>query len=69
MLPSTLPFPAFSYLLWNSHKARTLENLAGADVDLTSEEVKQIDEFLEAHPVMGSRYVDQLSKEALQLWG
>jgi len=41
----------------SSHSERTLENLAGGDVVLTSEEIAEINKILDAIPVKGVRYV------------
>ena len=48
---------------------RTLENLAGGDVELSSEDLAEIDKVLETHTVKGGRYVDAVPNEKLLLWG
>ncbi|ETW79569.1 Aldo-keto reductase 6 [Heterobasidion irregulare TC 32-1] len=60
--PHVLPLPG------SSHKDRTLENLQGADVALTSAELKEIDTILETHPVAGGRYIDGMETR-FNLWG
>ena len=48
---------------------RTLENISGGDVELSSEELSEIDRVLSSHAVKGGRYVDTVSDEKLHLWG
>lgn len=48
---------------------RTLENLAAGDIELSAEDLKEIEEVLEKHPVNGTRYVDGVPTERLRLWG
>jgi len=60
--PHIMPLPG------SSNKKRTLENLEGADVELTLEELKEIDQVLEAHTVAGGRYIDGLETR-FNLWG
>ena len=48
---------------------RTLENIAGGDVELSSEELSEIDHVLSSHAVKGGRYVDAVPDEKLHLWG
>ena len=50
------------------NKTRTIENLAGGDVDLTAEEVAEINNILEAYPVKGGRFVREAEDDA-QTWG
>ncbi|KAI0796124.1 aldo/keto reductase [Abortiporus biennis] len=57
-----LPLPG------SSRKERTLENLAGGDVELTSEEKADIDKIINEFEVKGSRYMGTDPK-ALLLWG
>ncbi|KAA1476979.1 aldo/keto reductase [Dentipellis sp. KUC8613] len=59
--PHVVPLPG------SSHKTRTLENLAGGDVELTDAELAEIDAVREAHGVQGGRYVDELGDKALHL--
>jgi len=40
----------------SSHKTRTLENMAAADIKLSEAELKAIDKLLEENPVKGLRY-------------
>lgn len=47
---------------------RTLENIAGGDIVLTAEDLKEIDAILDKYPVQGSRYIDGMS-EVFHLWG
>ncbi|KZT67695.1 Aldo/keto reductase [Daedalea quercina L-15889] len=56
-----LPLPGMS------SKKRTLENLAGGDVVLTKEDLKDIDEVVEKYPVKGDRYFGDDNR--LLLWG
>ncbi|EMD38423.1 hypothetical protein CERSUDRAFT_113579 [Gelatoporia subvermispora B] len=60
--PHVLPLPG------SSHKKRTLENLAGGDVELTPEEVAEINAAISGHEVKGARYVD-VDPKVLHLWG
>jgi len=60
--PHIMPLPG------SSNKKRTIENLEGAEVVLTPEELEEIDTVLEAHTVAGGRYIDGLESR-LNLWG
>ena len=51
----------------DSKKERTLENLAGGDVQLTETDVAEINEVLARHEVKGDRYFG--NAEAAHLWG
>lgn len=48
---------------------RTSENIAGGDVELSSEDLSEIDLVLSSHAVKGGRYVDAVPDEKLHLWG
>ncbi|KAH9950693.1 aldo/keto reductase [Amylocystis lapponica] len=60
--PHVIPLPG------SSHKKRTLENLAAADIALTDAEIAEIAEILDKHTVKGGRYVD-VDPKVLHLWG
>ena len=45
-----------------------MENLAGGDIELTTAELKEIDEILDNHTVAGGRYIDGLESR-FNLWG
>ncbi|EPQ53205.1 Aldo/keto reductase [Gloeophyllum trabeum ATCC 11539] len=60
--PHMLPIPG------SSHKDRTLENVAAANVDLSSEDMDSIGRILLQYPVKGGRYWDA-SEAELHLWG
>jgi pyridoxine 4-dehydrogenase len=49
-------------------KERTLENLAGVDVVLSSEDLAEIDKILASFEVKGGRYNDNMAAH-LHLWG
>lgn len=53
----------------SSNKKRTLENLAGGDIELSPEELAEIDKVFETHTVKGSRFIDEIPDEKLHLWG
>ncbi|TFY76051.1 hypothetical protein EWM64_g7959 [Hericium alpestre] len=59
--PHVIPIPG------SSHKKRTLENLAGGDLELTPEDLAEVDAVREAHPVQGGRYFDEVPVEKLHL--
>ncbi|KAF8264001.1 NADP-dependent oxidoreductase domain-containing protein [Lactarius quietus] len=59
--PHVVPLPGSS--------CRTLENIAGGDVELSSEELSEIDRVLSSHAVKGGRYIDTVPDEKLYLWG
>ena len=48
---------------------RTLENLAGGDVELSTEDLAEIAQLLEKYPRKGARYFDHASEKQLRLWG
>ena len=50
-----------------SHKTRNLENMKAAEIDLTPEEISEINQFIEEHPVVGHRYFGEAVN--LRLWG
>ncbi|KAI5122111.1 hypothetical protein M0805_002233 [Coniferiporia weirii] len=52
----------------SSSKERTLENIVGGEIELTSEEVAAINKVLEDNPVQGGRYFAG-SDEQNHLWG
>ncbi len=54
--------------LFLSHETRTLENLAGGNVELTAEEKTEIQALVNEFEVKGDRYAGQDAK-ALHLWG
>jgi len=60
--PHIMPLPG------SSNKKRTLENLEGGDVELTLEELEEIDKVLDTHTVAGGRYIDELETH-FNLWG
>jgi len=60
--PHMIPLPG------SSNTTRTLENLQAADVQLTAEELKAIDDILAANPIAGDRYFGT-SDEQANLWG
>ncbi|KDQ60704.1 hypothetical protein JAAARDRAFT_31679 [Jaapia argillacea MUCL 33604] len=58
-----LPLPG------SSNKKRTLENLAGGDVELTTVENAELANILETFTVKGGRYTDSVPAHVLKLWG
>jgi pyridoxine 4-dehydrogenase len=58
--PHVVPIPG------SSHKKRTLENLAAADIALTADEQKEIDNLLASMEIVGHRYPQQAQGH---LWG
>lgn len=54
------------YVVYRSKK-RNLENIAGGDVELTEDDLKEINEIL-AKPVKGGRYNDAVDPKVLGLW-
>jgi pyridoxine 4-dehydrogenase len=46
-----------------------LENLAGGDVELSTEDLAEIAQLLEKYPRKGARYVDGPMEQQLHLWG
>jgi len=52
----------------SSNKTRTLENLAGGDVDLSSQDLAEINQVLTTHKFKGDRYYG-LSDKDMHLWG
>ncbi|THH16563.1 hypothetical protein EW146_g4111 [Bondarzewia mesenterica] len=72
--PSLLP--AFFFIVQSEeltrsdrNKKRTLENVAAGDVELSPEELAEIDKVLQTHTVKGGRYIDEVPDEHLLLWG
>jgi pyridoxine 4-dehydrogenase len=61
--PHVVPLPG------SSNAKRTLENIAGGEVELSSEDLSEIDRVLSSHAVKGGRYVDTVPDEKLHLWG
>ncbi|KAJ4485874.1 aldo/keto reductase [Lentinula aciculospora] len=61
--PTMIPLPG------SSKATRTLENLEAGDVELTSEEIKAIEQVLVDHPVSGERYIGGPANAHLHLWG
>ncbi|OCH92310.1 aldo/keto reductase [Obba rivulosa] len=53
----------------SSNKKRTLENLEGGNIDISSEELKEIEQILQTHRVKGERYFGAEKNEQLYLWG
>ncbi|EPT06152.1 hypothetical protein FOMPIDRAFT_1021199 [Fomitopsis schrenkii] len=51
----------------SSKKERTLENLAGGDVELTAADLAEINDVIAKHEVKGDRYFG--NPEAAHLWG
>ena len=47
---------------------RTLENLAAAEVELSTEDLAEIAQLLEKYPRKGSRYIDAYTDQKLHLW-
>jgi len=45
-----------------------LENIAGGNVELSSEDLSEIDRVLSSHTVKGGRYVDSVPDKKLGLW-
>ena len=48
---------------------RTLENIAGGNVELSSDDLSEIDGVLSSHAVKGGRYFYTVPDEKLHLWG
>ncbi|KAJ2975363.1 hypothetical protein NUW54_g11743 [Trametes sanguinea] len=61
--PHVIPLPG------SSSKKRNLENIAGGSIELTQEELAEIDEILAKNPVKGGRYRDDVDPAVLHLWG
>ncbi|THH16554.1 hypothetical protein EW146_g4106 [Bondarzewia mesenterica] len=61
--PQLIPLPG------SSNKKRTLENLAGGDIELPDMELAEIHKVLATHTVLGGRYRDEDSNAELLLWG
>jgi len=61
--PHVVPLPG------SSNAKRTLENIAGGNVELSDEDLSEIDRVLSSHAVKGGRYVDTVPDEKLHLWG
>ncbi|KAI0260074.1 aldo/keto reductase [Gloeopeniophorella convolvens] len=60
--PHVVPLPG------SSNSKRTLENIAGGDVELSDDDLAEIDQVLTTHTVKGGRYYDSLPDEKLGLW-
>ncbi|ETW74634.1 hypothetical protein HETIRDRAFT_331884 [Heterobasidion irregulare TC 32-1] len=58
--PHVFPLPG-------SSKKCTLENLNGGDIELSSVELREINQVLETHTVKGGRYVDEIGDDKLLL--
>jgi len=56
-------------LAGSSNVKRTLENQAGGDVELSTEDLAEIAQLLEKYPRKGARYFDNASEQQLHLWG
>ncbi|KAI9065149.1 aldo/keto reductase [Trametes sanguinea] len=61
--PHVIPLPG------SSSKKRNLENIAGGSIELTQEDLTEIDEILAKNPVKGGRYSDNVDPAVLHLWG
>ncbi|KAI0060339.1 aldo/keto reductase [Artomyces pyxidatus] len=61
--PHVIPLPR------SSNIKRTLENLEGGNVELSAEELAEIDAVMDEHEVKGGRYVDEVPNTVLGLWG
>jgi pyridoxine 4-dehydrogenase len=61
--PHVVPLPG------SSNAKRTLENIAGGNVELSDEDLSEIDRVLSSHAVKGGRYVDTVPDAKLHLWG
>ncbi|KZT71694.1 Aldo/keto reductase [Daedalea quercina L-15889] len=59
--PNVIPLPG------SSKKERTLENLAGGDVELTEADLAEINSIIAKHEVKGDRYFG--NPETAHLWG
>jgi len=55
--------------LLHRKSTRTLENLAGGDVELNEEELKAINEAIGKHEITGDRYFGVDDHETGYLWG
>ncbi|KZV96973.1 Aldo/keto reductase [Exidia glandulosa HHB12029] len=51
----------------SSHAKRTLENTAACDITLTPEEIKEIDEIIASHTMIGGRYFGNPEAENLSI--
>lgn len=63
---------SFSHCLYfnpffRRHKSRNLENLAGADVVLTEQDLKDVNDAIATHSVIGDRGIG--NDAAVYLWG
>ena len=77
--PHVVPLPGSSCVLISPlmpqhsrrgrNAKRTLENIAGGNVDLSSDDLNEIDGVLSSHAVKGGRYFDTVPDEKLHLWG
>ena len=61
--------PLFATHPGRRNAKRTLENIAGGNVELSSGDLSEIDHVLSSHAVKGGRYVDAVPDEKLHLWG
>ena len=52
----------------SSNAKRAIENLAAGDVELSAEELAEIQQLLEKYPTKGRRYMEGMSDEQLHLW-
>ncbi|EMD39945.1 hypothetical protein CERSUDRAFT_112185 [Gelatoporia subvermispora B] len=53
----------------SSHKTRTLENLQGGNVDLSSSELQEINQVLASNKIHGERYFGGDANKSVRLWG
>ncbi|KAH8829021.1 aldo/keto reductase [Flagelloscypha sp. PMI_526] len=56
-------------LAGSSHKDRTLENLQAGEVELTAQELEDIQKVMNIQDIKGGRYNDNLTAAQLHLWG
>ena len=52
----------------SSSAKRVIENTVAGDVELSAEELAEIQLLMEKYPTKGRRYMDSLSDEQLLLW-
>jgi pyridoxine 4-dehydrogenase len=50
------------------NKSRTLENLAGVDIQLSQDELSEIEGLFNGDTIKGGRYYDNVPSAALHLW-
>ncbi|KIM80754.1 hypothetical protein PILCRDRAFT_822023 [Piloderma croceum F 1598] len=60
--PHVVPLPG------SSHSKRTLENLDAGNIDMTPEDISEINDVIENHEVQGDRYFG-IGEKAAHLWG